>query len=96
VLESFAAGIPVIGSNLGGVAELVSHDRDGWLVPHADVVAWTNALHRLSTQPHLLDRLRAGVHPPRSTEDVARDMIGVYRAIVSRRPTRSTPTVGAV
>ena len=96
VLESFAAGIPVIGSNLGGVAELVSHDRDGWLVPHADVVAWTNALHRLSTQPQLLDRLRAGVHPPRSTEDVARDMIGVYRAIVSRRPTRSTPTVGAV
>ncbi len=38
VLESFAAGTPVIGSNLGGVAELVSHDRDGWLVPHADML----------------------------------------------------------
>ena len=94
VLESFAAGTPVIGSNLGGVAELVSHDRDGWLVPHADISAWTNAVRRLSTEPHLLDRLRSGVRPPRSTEDVARDMIGVYRAIVSRRPTGSASTVG--
>jgi len=94
ILESFAAGTPVIGSNLGGVAELVSHDRDGWLVPHADVSAWTSAMRRLSTEPHVLDRLRAGVRAPRSTEDVARDMIGVYRAVVSRRPTRSTSTVG--
>ena len=94
VLESFAAGTPVIGSNLGGVAELVSHDRDGWLVPHADISAWTSALRRLSTEPHVLDRLRSGVRPPRSTDDVARDMIGVYRAIVSRRPTGSASTVG--
>ena len=94
VLESFAAGTPVIGSRLGGVAELVSHGRDGWLVPHADTSAWTDALRRLSTEPHLLARLRAGVRPPRSTEDVARDMIGVYRAIVSGRPAGSASTVG--
>jgi len=95
VLESFAAGTPVIGSNLGGVAELVSHDHDGWLVPHADISAWTNALRRLANEPHELDRLRAGVRSPRSTDDVARDMIGVYQAIVSRRATGSAPTVGA-
>jgi glycosyltransferase involved in cell wall biosynthesis len=95
VLESFAAGTPVIGSNLGGVAELVSHDRDGWLVPHADTSAWTNALRRLSSEPRMLDRLRTGVRPPRSTEDVARDMVGVYRSVVSRRPTESASTVGA-
>jgi glycosyltransferase involved in cell wall biosynthesis len=94
VLESFAAGTPVIGSNLGGVAELVSHDRDGWLVPHANTPAWTNALRRLSTEPQVLDRLRLGVRPPRSTEDVARDMIGVYRAIGPRRPTGSASTAG--
>jgi len=96
VLESFAAGIPVIGSNLGGVAELVSHDRDGWLVPHADASAWTSALRRLSTEPYLLDRLRAGVRPPRSTEHVARDTISVYRAIRPPRRAGSASTVGAV
>jgi glycosyltransferase involved in cell wall biosynthesis len=95
VLESFAAGTPVIGADLGGVAELVSHDHDGWLVPHADITAWTNALRRLANEPHELHRLRTGVRPPRSTDDVARDMIGMYQAILSRRPTRAASTVGA-
>jgi len=94
VLESFAAGTPVIGSNLGGVAELVAHDRDGWLVPHADTSAWTVALRRLSSERHVLDRLRAGVGPPRSTEDVARDMVRVYHAVASRPPTGSASTAG--
>ena len=88
VLESFAAGVPVIGSNLGGIAELVTHDRDGWLVPHADRHAWTAAIRRLATDHALMQRLRAGVQPPRSTDDVARDMVAVYEAVVPR-PSRS-------
>ncbi|HEX5063658.1 MAG TPA: glycosyltransferase [Kofleriaceae bacterium] len=94
VLESFAAGTPVIGSNLGGIAELVSHDLDGWLVRHADVEAWTLALRRVATDRTLLNRLRAGVHAPRSTTDVARDMVAVYESIVSRRASGSPATAG--
>jgi glycosyltransferase involved in cell wall biosynthesis len=93
VLESFAAGTPVIGSNLGGIAELVSHDLDGWLVRHADVDAWTLALRRVATDRALLERLRAGVRPPRSTAHVARDMVAVYESIVSRRA-RAPATAG--
>jgi len=88
VLESFAAGVPVIGSNLGGVAELVTHDRDGWLVPHADRGAWAIALRRFAADRALLERLRAGVRRPRSTEEVATDMVSVYEAVVPRRGMR--------
>lgn len=84
VLESFAAGLPVMGSNLGGVAELVSHDADGWLVPHADVAAWATAIERLVADRSLLVKLTAGVQRPRSTDDVARDMASVYEAIAGR------------
>jgi glycosyltransferase involved in cell wall biosynthesis len=93
VLESFAAGTPVIGSNLGGVAELVSHDRDGWLVRHADTEAWALALRRLASDRVLVDRLRAGVRPPRSTGDVAREMAALYEAIAPR-PSRAAATAG--
>jgi glycosyltransferase involved in cell wall biosynthesis len=93
VLESFAAGTPVIGSNLGGIAELVTHDRDGCLVAHSDPDAWALALRRLAADRLLLDRLRAGIRPPRSTQDVARDMLGVYGTIAGL-PTGSSAIAG--
>ncbi len=33
VYEALAQGIPVLGSNLGGIAELVSEGKNGWLFP---------------------------------------------------------------
>lgn len=89
VLESFSAGVPVVGSNLGGVAELVAHDRNGWLVPYADPQAWASALDQFARERSLLQRLREGVRRPRSTDDVARDMASVYEAVVPRRIVRT-------
>ena len=92
VLESFAAGVPVVGSNLGGIAELVRHDRDGWLVRN-DPRAWSSALVRFASDRAHVERLRVGVERPRSTDDVARDMVAVYESVApaaARRGFRDT------
>jgi glycosyltransferase involved in cell wall biosynthesis len=81
VLEAFAAGKPVIGSNLGGIKELVSHERDGLLVSHADVNAWTAAMLRLASDRGLLERLRQGIGPVRTMSDVAHDMATLYHEL---------------
>jgi len=81
VLEAFAAGIPVLGSNLGGVSELVRHDVDGLLLPHADPTAWGRALVALSTDSANLSRLRTGVRPPRSMAEVAAEMTELYASL---------------
>lgn len=81
VLEAFAAGVPIIGSDLGGIRELVSHERDGLLVSHADVTAWTAAMVRLASDRGLLERLRQGIGPVRAMSDVARDMATLYREL---------------
>jgi glycosyltransferase involved in cell wall biosynthesis len=83
VLESFAAGVPVLGSNLGGIGELVRHDRDGWLVRYDDPRAWSSALQRFATDRAHVERLRGGVERPRSTGDVARDMVVVYESVAA-------------
>jgi glycosyltransferase involved in cell wall biosynthesis len=44
VLEAFAARIPVLGSNHGGIAERIEHGRSGVLVPPGDVGAWEDEL----------------------------------------------------
>ena len=83
VIEAFAANKPVIGSDLGGIRELISHEGNGLLVPHADVNAWTAAMVRLATDRGLLERLRRGIGQVRTMSDVARDMALLYRELVS-------------
>jgi glycosyltransferase involved in cell wall biosynthesis len=81
VLEAFAAGIPVIGSDLGGVAERVRHEVNGLLVPFSDSRAWMEAIRRLSTDAGVLDRLRIGITKPRTMDAVAEEMKELYSAL---------------
>jgi glycosyltransferase involved in cell wall biosynthesis len=78
VLEAFAAGTPVVGSRLGGIAELVTDGVDGLLLDADAVLAWTKVLARLIRDVELLQRLRAGIRPPRRMDTVAAEMLGLY------------------
>jgi glycosyltransferase involved in cell wall biosynthesis len=95
VLEAFAAGTPVLGSNLGGIAEWVTHGKNGLLVNFEDVPGWTDALRRCAEDRHLLRKLREGVKQPRSMADVARDMAQMYRGQVDSKE-RRTPGLRAL
>ena len=68
VLEAFAAGVPVLGSNLGGIAELVRDGVDGILVAPNDAAAWAVAIGRLVEDRNVIDALRCGIAPPRTMD----------------------------
>ena len=44
IMEAFAAGLPVVATNLSGIPELVQPDKSGFLVPPADAMALANAI----------------------------------------------------
>ena len=79
VLEAFAAGVPVIGSDLGGIAEWVKPEVDGLLCPAGDAGAWGLALERFTTDAALRMRLREGVKPPPGMTEVAARMAEIYK-----------------
>jgi glycosyltransferase involved in cell wall biosynthesis len=81
VLEAFAARTPVLGARLGGIAELVGDRVDGLLLAPEDPGAWGSAIATLAAAPDRVARLRAGIRPPRMMDDVARDMVGLYRVL---------------
>jgi glycosyltransferase involved in cell wall biosynthesis len=86
VLEAFAAGVPVLGSDLGGIAELVRHDCNGLLLPFDQVSVWTDALARLAGNPAEPARLAGGVETRvRSMQTVASEMRELYTALLQAR-----------
>lgn len=73
LLESMATGVPVIASDLAGIAELVEHEHTGLLVPPGDHLALADAIERLLGDTALADRLRrAGRRRVVEEYDIAR------------------------
>jgi GT2 family glycosyltransferase/glycosyltransferase involved in cell wall biosynthesis len=67
--EAFLAGVPVVASRTGGIPEVVSDGRNGLLFRTGDSTDLARTLSRFLTDPGLLERLRAGIAPPRTIED---------------------------
>lgn len=84
VLEAFAAGTPVIGSDLGGVRELVRDGVDGALVTHNDVGAWREKIRLLSQSQDMLRLLTLGIQKPRGMSDIAMEMSRLYQELARR------------
>jgi glycosyltransferase involved in cell wall biosynthesis len=89
VLESLAAGIPVIASRIGGIPELVEDGREGLLVPAGDVDALALALGRLDADADLAGRLGAAGRERAvrefSPERHLRGLLRVYEEVVAPR-----------
>ncbi|HOC42267.1 MAG TPA: glycosyltransferase family 4 protein [Thermoanaerobaculales bacterium] len=47
LVEAFACGVPVIGSRLGGIQEIIRHEESGLLFDPADATALADAARRL-------------------------------------------------
>jgi glycosyltransferase involved in cell wall biosynthesis len=93
VLEAFAAGVPVIGSALGGIADKVADGVNGILVRPADsVLSWTASLKRAEQDRGLLGRLAAGIPTVRRAGDMADDMLQLYASLLS--PSRQPAQAG--
>lgn len=84
IREAFAARIPVVASDLGGMAEMVRHDVNGLRFPVGDSSALTSALRRFLDEPSLLPTLSAGIVKPMSIEDDARWLRRLYERAGAR------------
>ena len=78
IQEAFAAGVPVVTADVGGMAELVQDGEDGLTFSVGDADALADALGRLAADPALVVDLRDGVTEPKRLRDHARELVDLY------------------
>jgi glycosyltransferase involved in cell wall biosynthesis len=88
VMEAFAAGVPVIASDIPGTRELVEHMRTGLLVTPGEPQQISAALATIAKKPDLGRSLacaaRDRIEQEFSARRVAEDYTAEYRALVAR------------
>jgi glycosyltransferase involved in cell wall biosynthesis len=84
VLEAQAMGVPVMGADLGGIAERVRDGVDGWLLPFDDPRAWAAAMQQAAADPGEVAARAANSVRSRSVGDVAAEMAALYGEIHGR------------
>ena len=78
-IEAHAVGTPVIGSAIGGLAELIIDGLDGRLVPAGDAVALAGVLREIAADPAgTVDRWRRELPVARTMDEVAADTVRMY------------------
>ena len=88
VLEALAAGLPVLGSGIGGVPELLAPLGRDWLAGPGDAASWDAALRALA-DPERVEvasaRARALYEGSFSAATAAQALEGVYERAASHR-----------
>jgi glycosyltransferase involved in cell wall biosynthesis len=85
ILEANHARVPVIATNLGGMAELVSHQADGLLFELNDADDLARQIQRLIDEPDLLPRLQAGINPVKTLKVEVDQLVQQYEEAIQRR-----------
>ncbi len=89
IFEAFAAGIPVVATNLGGNSEFVKHEENGLLFELEDDKDLAHQLRRLAEEPGLLDRLRAGIGPVKTVRENVDELEKLYAALIDEKRQRA-------
>jgi glycosyltransferase involved in cell wall biosynthesis len=80
--EAHATNTPVIATNLGGMAEVVVHEKNGLLFERADVNHLTEQLQRVIVEPGLIGKLQGGISRIKTIQQEVIELFDIYRSLI--------------
>jgi len=83
LLEAMANGLPVVTTEVSGIASLISEGENGLLVDEGSPAAMTSAVLRLIREPALRQRLIAGGYATARAHTLERQAAGMMSVVAS-------------
>jgi hypothetical protein len=90
--SALATKTPVLVSNIGSLAEVVSHGQNGLLFKVGDSMDLGRQIESVLNDPSALDRLRQGIAPVKSMDQNLLELLEIYAAL-SVHPAATKPAV---
>lgn len=84
ILEGFAAGMPVVATDLGGMSEFVHHEQNGLLFENENAQDLSRQLQRLAEEPGLMEKLRSGLGHVKTVADDVDGLEKLYSSLVEK------------
>ena len=84
VQEAFAAGRPVVASQLGSLTEAVTHRVNGLLFERGNARALADCLRQLTVQRELVGRLQAGIPAVKTVQDEVVALTELYTTMLGQ------------
>jgi glycosyltransferase involved in cell wall biosynthesis len=82
IQEAFAAGVPVIASRIGALAEKVCHGENGLLFPPGEPGALRELLDSLIEQPAQIEEWRGCIPAPVTVQGHVAVLVGLYQELI--------------
>ncbi|KAB8331471.1 glycosyltransferase family 4 protein [Scytonema tolypothrichoides VB-61278] len=86
---SYGMGTPIVASDVGGLKEVIKHEKDGLLVPPGDVQALADAIICLLSDRNLQQRMQtaalARCQQDLNWANIAAQTVDIYHSIVNKK-----------
>lgn len=93
--EAFLARVPVIAPHVGGIPELVHHERNGLLFEIGSADDLQAKMEYLIHNPHLLQIYAGNIERIKPIQENAKELEEIYERLVSKRAGRWAETVAS-
>lgn len=85
ILSAFASHVPVVATDVGGLTEMVKHDKNGLTFPKGDSDELARQLMRFFDEPELLKRLSEGIPSIFSMTDYINGLMDLYKQAINQQ-----------
>lgn len=85
LIEALSAKIPAVASDVGGVREMMTDGKEGFIFKNGDVMQLKSILENILSQPQLIAQMKNSIGSLKTIEDNSNEMYNIYHNLIKQK-----------